>query len=231
MLGFLSGTVFSYMLIVGFVFSIVTFIASMFGASGDAGGDIGDVGDIGDLADLGDVSGDGGFDGDASDSGSTSGAAGILAILLPLSPVVWCIFLLIAGMVGEVMLQASQSYAVCLLVGIPVGYGCMLLFHRFIMLPMKRARNYVDSADDLIGAEGTMFEPIAEGEGRRGAVQVKGSSGSVIYTAKTEDGSALPRGTVVRVVAFTEDKTAVVICDPATEFFDSVEGVEGGEDS
>ena len=194
MAGLFSWTIFTYMLLIGFVFAIVTFVVSFLGGLGEGGGDVCDASDVG------------------------SGGTNVFATLLPLSPLVWCIFLLIAGVIGEVMTQATDtSFVVRFIVAIPTGYLIMLLFNKFVFLPMKNAKNYANREEDLLGAEATVFERISEGQGRRGAVRVKGPSGSVIYTAVSKNHKEIKSGTAVRVV-FIENKVATVLPDDA--FFD-----------
>jgi len=192
------------MLLIGFIFAIVTFIASSLGGASEGGGDVGDAGDM---------SGDGDFDGDGDVAdGSFSG---LFSIMLPLSPLVWCIFLLIAGAVGEILTQSTGiNFIVRLIISIPIGYLIMLSFNKFVLLPMKRAKNFANKEEDLLGAEAIVFERIAEGEGRKGAVRVKGPSGFVIYTALSENHKEIKRGTVVRVVSI-ENNTATVISEEA----------------
>jgi len=202
MTGIFSWTIFTYMLLIGFIFAIVTFIASSLGGSSEGGGD------------AGDISGDGDFDGD-TDISDSGGFANLFSILLPLSPLVWCIFLLIAGAVGEIMIQSTgANFIICLIVSVLIGYLAMLSFNKFVLLPMKRAKNYANSEEDLLGAEAIVFERIAEGEGRKGAVRVKGPSGFVIYTALSENHKEIKIGTAVRVVLI-QNNTATVISENA----------------
>jgi len=208
MLGIFSGTIFTYMLLIGFIFSIVTFIASSLGGISDSSGDVGDVSGDSDLD----------YDSDVSNGGF----AGLFSIMLPLSPLVWCIFLLIAGAIGEVLTQATgTSFIVRLIISIPIGYLIMLSFNKFVLLPMKRAKNFANKEEDLLGAEAIVFERIAEGEGRKGAVRVKGPSGFVIYTALSENHKEIKLGTVVRVVCI-ENNTATVISEEALFDVDAI---------
>ena len=190
----MSGTIFSYALFIGVGFAVLTFIASNIFNFGE------------------------------SDAAHEVGGAGILAICLPGSPLVWSFFLIIGGGAGEIMTLAGVSvFPVRMAVGIIVGYGAMVLLNKFLWIPLKRAKYYANSTEDIIGAEADVFEAIPEGENRRGAVQVKGQAGSVIYSARSHNGKAVSQGTKVRVVSLDEGEVTVM---PEEVFFDEAKRLE-----
>jgi membrane protein implicated in regulation of membrane protease activity len=65
------------------------------------------------------------------------------------------------------------------------------------MIPLKRAKNYTDTVDCLIGARAEVIEAI--NINGTGAVKIKGISGSTIYAAKCAGSTLIKQGETVRV--------------------------------
>jgi hypothetical protein len=123
---------------------------------------------------------------------------GLFEMLLPLSPIVWCVQLIVMGGVGEMLLRSGNFDVIPIwVIAVIAGYVGMLLVNNCLMLPMKRAKNYADSVDCLLGARAEVIEAIHVNG--TGAVKIKGTAGTIIYAAKCQDNTQVNQGDMVRV--------------------------------
>ena len=159
-----------------------------------------DVGHIGPHHDMG---------ADAQhDAGHGAGHFGLLTAMLPLSPIVWCVQLAVTGCVGEMLRRAGVINIVAVwVIAVIAGYTLMLAVNNFIMLPLKRARNFADSTHDMIGKQVEVIETILENG--VGAVRVSSKSGSAIYAAKTAEGTRINQGERVTILEISDGRATV----------------------
>ena len=133
------------------------------------------------------------------DADAGAGGVGLADVLLPISPIIWCVQLIVTGSVGETLARSGNFNIVPIwIISVITGYIGMLLVNNFIMIPLKKAKNYTDTVDGLIGARAEVIETInANGTG---AVKIKGNAGVTIYAAKAPDDIKISQGEKVRVV-------------------------------
>lgn len=130
--------------------------------------------------------------------------------LFPLSPLLWCSMLVVTGSIGETMIRLTNTPLMFIwLLALPVGYIIMLLLYNGLMLPMRRARNFANSINDILGQKAVVIETIPVGG--LGAVQVTGRSGRVIYAAQSADQGGIVQGSEVRIVKFNNHRAVVAI--------------------
>ena len=130
---------------------------------------------------------------------SDVGGGGAFEVLFPTSPIVWCVQLIVTGSVGEVLLRSGNFTIIPIwVIAIISGYVGVLLVNNCIMIPLKKAKNYADTVDCLLGARAEVIEVIkANGTG---AVKIAGNSGFTIYAAKGSDETEISQGEIVRVI-------------------------------
>jgi len=75
------------------------------------------------------------------------------------------------------------------------------------LLPLKKAGNFADSSDNMIGRQAEVTETILERG--VGAVRVVSKTGSAIYAAKSIDDSRINQGETVIVTEITDGRAIV----------------------
>jgi membrane-bound ClpP family serine protease len=132
-----------------------------------------------------------------ADVGTEGG--GLIEMLLPISPIIWCVQLIVTGSVGETLKRSGNFDVIPIwVIAIIAGYVGMLLVNNCIMIPLKRAKNYTDTVDCLLGARAEVIETI--NENGTGAVKIRGNAGSTIYAAKCPENTKISQGETVRVI-------------------------------
>ena len=147
---------------------------------------------------------EGAFEGD----GLSFGSGDVQVSFLPFSPVTWCILLTVAGSLGEILVRYSplQTHFVW---GIALfaGYLAMFALNNLLFLPLKRAKNFSNDDNALIGQEADVMETIPRGG--TGAIRIQGKSGAVIYSAGDEGFGEIVQGERVSVLAIEHGKALV----------------------
>jgi len=142
------------------------------------------------------------------DAGDGSGNFGFVSAVIPMSPIVWCVQLAVMGCVGEMLTRAGSMNIVAVwVIAVISGYTLMLIVHNCVMLPLKRAGNFADSTDDMIGKQAEVTETILENG--VGAVRITSKSGSAIYAAKSAKDTRIEQGETVIVSEITDGRAIV----------------------
>ncbi|MCL1982128.1 MAG: hypothetical protein FWG53_03410 [Clostridiales bacterium] len=142
------------------------------------------------------------------DADHGAGHTGLVTVLLPFSPIVWCVQLAVMGCVGEMMQRAGSFNIVAIwVIAIIAGYTLMLAVNNFIMLPLKRAKNFADTTQDMIGKQVDVIETILENG--VGAVRVTSKSGASIHAAKSIDGKRISQGEKVAILEIADGRATV----------------------
>ena len=142
------------------------------------------------------------------DAGHSTGHFGLLTAMLPLSPVVWCVQLAVMGCVGEMLRRQGAINIVAIwVIAIIAGYTAMLAVNNFIMLPLKKAKNFADTTHEMIGKQVDVIETILEGG--TGAVRVTSKAGATIHAAKSVDGARISQGEKVTILEIANGRATV----------------------
>ena len=187
-------SVFMVLLIIGVTFPVVSLLLSML------------LGSIEGLMHM--LNFDFGHAGSHHDASHESSHPGLATVLLPFSPIVWCVQLAVTGCVGEMLRKAGSFNIVAIwVIAIIAGYTLMLAVNNFIMLPLKRAKNFADSTQDMIGKQADVIETILENG--VGAVRVTLKSGASIHAAKSVDGARINQGEKVAIMEIADGRATV----------------------
>jgi len=195
------------MLAVGVIYAIVILIGSGMGeGAGHFGGDMGGdfTGDFG-----GDIAGHD-FDLSGHDLAGGDPTQGSIE-LTHISPVTIAGFVTAFGAFGLIsqgLFSASTGASLiwATIGGVLIGLASHLAFIYFFIKP-QGSSEVTDR--DVVGARGEIITPIPPGG--VGAVAFIAQGGRVTATARSEDGSAIPRGSAVRIV---EKIGSVVVVGP-----------------
>lgn len=142
------------------------------------------------------------------DTGHGAGYMGILTALIPMSPIVWCAQLAVMGCVGEMLNRSGNINIVATwLIAIMSGYTVMLIVNNCVLLPLKRAKNFADTTDDMIGQQAEITETILEGG--VGAARIVSKSGATIHAAKSLGDIRIDQGEKVIVLEITNGRAIV----------------------
>jgi len=147
---------------------------------------------------------EGAFDGD----GVSFGSGDVQVSFLPVSPIAWCILLTVAGGLGEILVRVTPLpiYGIW---GSALFAGYLVMFgiNNFLIQPLKRAKNFANDDNSLIGTEADVMEQISQNG--VGAVRIIGKSGAAIYSAVAECAGVIVQGERVEVVAIEDGKALV----------------------
>jgi len=136
------------------------------------------------------------------------GHIGFISAVIPMSPIVWCVQLAVTGCVGELLSVAGNMNMVAVwVIALISGYTLMLVIHNCVLMPLKRASNFADTTDDMIGKQAEITETILENG--VGAVRIISKSGSAIYAAKSAEGVRIEQGETVIVSEITDGRATV----------------------
>ncbi|MCL1975264.1 MAG: NfeD family protein [Firmicutes bacterium] len=133
---------------------------------------------------------------------------GIITALLPFSPIIWCVQLAVMGCVGEMLYRAGRINIIAIwVIAVISGYTVMLIINNFIMIPLKKAKNFAVTTNDMIGQQVDVIETILENG--VGAVRVVSKSGSSIYAAKSQSNERINQGEKVIIIEIKDGRAIV----------------------
>ena len=120
--------------------------------------------------------------------------------LLPLIPMLYVLFCTVFGGMGLILLKMcpSLSHIIILAIAICTGFIISTVFHRGIIIPLKKAQNTSAPAqEELIGVIARVQESIPQNGFGEIAYVVNGNS--YIAPAKTTDGHSIEKGCEVTI--------------------------------
>ena len=137
-----------------------------------------------------------------------SGHFEIITALIPFSPIIWCVQLAVMGCVGEMLRRAAGINIIAVwVIAVIAGYTLMLIVNNFVMLPLRRVRNFAVLTNEMIGKQVDVIETILENG--IGAIRVINKSGASIYAAKSADNVRINQGEKVIIMDITDGRATV----------------------
>ena len=130
----------------------------------------------------------------------------VLFLILELSTVSLVSIWFVAGAILA-LLAAAIDLSIGIQIGVfIIGTAALLIFTKPVAQKMLREKVHATNFDRIIGKDGVVIEKINPDEGK-GQIKILGS----IWSAKTEDGSEIEKGTRVEVLRIEGVKAVVKV--------------------